>query len=67
MKCKLTHVLLSIRKQTHNLCNSNVFTWIPLIPLNRNWDEQSLYEYFELDIDDINFIQNIKLEGKYNV
>ena len=24
MKCKLIHVLLSMRKQTHNLCNSNI-------------------------------------------
>jgi hypothetical protein len=65
LKCKLVHVLLSLRKQTHNLCNSNNFIWIPLVPLNQQWDNDKLNEYFNLDIDDITMIKDLKLDGSY--
>jgi hypothetical protein len=65
MHCKLPQLLLSLRKQTHNLCNSNVFKWIPYIPLDREWNNKKLYKYFKLDKEIINFIENIELEGKY--
>ena len=66
MKCKLTHILLSIRKQTHNLCNKDVFTWIPYVPLDRKWNNAELYKYLNLDEDDIKFIEGVILEGTYN-
>lgn len=67
MKCKLVHVLLSLRKQTHNLCNKNVFIWIPLVPLDRIWDNNQLYSYFNFDEEIQKFIDNIEIDGKYNV
>ena len=65
MTCKLTHILLSIRKQTHNLCNSDVFKWIPLVPLDRKWNNIILHKYFNLNDEHIDFINTIKLDGKY--
>jgi hypothetical protein len=65
LKCKLVQVLLSLRKQTHNLCNSQNFIWIPLVPLNQEWTNDMLYEYFDLDSTDINLIRDIKLDGSY--
>ena len=65
MKCKLVHILLSLRKQTHNLCNSNNFIWIPIVPLNKKWNNNDLYKYFDLDTDDIKLIEELKLDGCY--
>jgi len=65
LKCKLVQILLSLRKQTHNLSNSNNFIWIPLVPLNQEWNNDKLYEYFELDKNDIIMIKDLKLDGSY--
>jgi hypothetical protein len=65
LKCKLIHVLLSLRKQTHNLCNSNNFIWIPIVPLNKEWTNDELYKHFKLDNKDIEFIKNLELDGSY--
>jgi hypothetical protein len=65
LKCKLVQILLSLRKQTHNVCNSKNFIWIPLVPLNQEWNDDKLYEYFELDECDITMIKDLKLVGSY--
>ena len=65
LKCKLVQILLSLRKQTHNICNSNNFIWIPLVPLNQKWNNDKLYEYFKLDKNDITMIKDLKLDGSY--
>jgi hypothetical protein len=67
LKCKLVQILLSLRKQTHNMCNSDNFIWIPLVPLNQEWNNDILYKYFELDNNDITIIKNLKLDGNYIV
>ena len=67
LKCKLVHVLLSLRKHAHNLCNSKYFIWIPLVPLDKEWDNYKLYKYFNLDKIDIDMIKDLKLEGSYIV
>jgi hypothetical protein len=66
LKCKLPHVLLSTRKITHNLCNESVFKWIPYVPLDRIWNNQSLYAYFKFDDEIIKIIENANIEGSYN-
>jgi hypothetical protein len=65
MKCKLVHILLSMRKQTHNLCNIDIFKWIPLIPLDRIWTNEELHKYLELDKNIIKFINELTLDGTY--
>ena len=65
LKCKLVQILLSLRKQTHNICNSSNFIWIPLVPLDQEWNDNKLYKYFKLTEDNINTIKEIKLDGSY--
>ena len=65
LNCKLVHILLSLRKQTHNLCNINCFKWIPMVPLDRKWDNDTLHEYFKLETKDVRFINELKLDGTY--
>lgn len=65
LKCKLPHVLLSMRKITHNLCNKEVFKWIPIPPLDRKWNNEDVYKLFNLSNDSINMIKNMSLEGSY--
>jgi site-specific DNA-methyltransferase (adenine-specific) len=66
LKCKLTHILLSTRKITHNLCNKNIFEWIPLVPLDRTWTDDKIYRYFKLDSNIINLISHTHIDGCYN-
>jgi hypothetical protein len=65
LKCKLPHVLLSTRKITHNLCNKEVFKWIPIPPLDRKWNNDDVHKLFNLSDDCINMIKNMELEGTY--
>jgi hypothetical protein len=65
LKCKLPHVLLSLRKITHNLCNKEVFKWIPIPPLDRKWNNDDVHKFFNLSDECINMIKNMKLEGTY--
>ena len=66
LRCKIVHILLSLRKQTHNLCNKNNFVWIPIVPLNEEWNNDKLHKYFGLGDTDIAFIKNVKLDGNYD-
>jgi len=54
-----------MRKQTHNLCNIDIFKWIPLIPLDRIWTNEELHKYLELDKNIIKFINELTLDGTY--
>ena len=65
LKCKISHILLSSRKITHNLCNGSIFKWIPLVPLDRIWTNESLHEYFKLSESQIDLIRNTKLDGTF--
>ena len=65
LNCKLVHILLSLRKQTHNLTNINCFKWIPMVPLDRKWNNDTLHEYFNLETKDVRFINELKLDGTY--
>lgn len=62
LKSRFVNFLLKLRKVTHNI-SCNTCKWIPLIPLNRIWDEQSIYEYFNLSEIEIDLIKNTKITG----
>jgi hypothetical protein len=64
MKCKLPNFMLSLRKISHNLCESTCI-WIPLVPLNKLWTNTDVYKYFKLSEDDIKLIKETKISG-YN-
>lgn len=64
MKCKLPNLLLSVRKSSQDISEATC-KWIPLVPLDRVWNNDEVYKYFKLSIDEINLIKNIKING-YN-
>jgi hypothetical protein len=65
LKCKISHILLSSRKITHNLCNGSIFKWIPLVPLDRIWTNEALHAHFNLSESQIDLIRNTKLDGTF--
>ena len=64
LKCKLPNFILSLRKMSHNL-SSDTCKWIPLPPLNKDWNDNKVYKYFKLTDDDIKLIKETKING-YN-
>jgi site-specific DNA-methyltransferase (adenine-specific) len=65
LKCKITQVLLSSRKLTHNI-SGNTVLWIPIVPFDRIWTENDLYKYFNLSEEHIHIINNIQIDGSYD-
>ena len=59
MKTNFVNFMLSIRKNTQNI-SGDTCKWIPLIPLNRKWDNKSVYKYFKLTPSEIK-----EIESKY--
>ena len=62
MKCRLPNFMLSLRKSSQDICESTC-KWIPLPPLNQNWTDNDVYEYFKLKPDDIKLIKETKIIG----
>jgi len=62
MKCKLPNLLLSIRKSSQDISESTC-KWIPLPPLNKEWNDNEVYEYFKLSKDEIKLIKETKING----
>jgi hypothetical protein len=48
MNTKFCCFFLSLRKKTQNM-NKKTLQWIPLIPFDRVWSDEMLFEYFDLD------------------
>ena len=64
MKCKLPNFMLSLRKISQHI-NEGTCKWIPLIPLNKEWNDEEVYKYFQLSEDEIKLIKETKISG-YN-
>jgi len=64
MKCKLPNLLLSLRKSSQDISESTC-KWIPLPPLNKEWNDEEVYKYFKLSNDEIKLIKETKVSG-YN-
>lgn len=64
MKCKLPNLLLSLRKSSQDISESTC-KWIPLPPLNKEWNDEEVYKYFKLSEDEIKLIKETKING-YN-
>jgi hypothetical protein len=62
MKCKLPNFLLSLKKISQDI-SASTCSWIPLPPLNKQWNDDELYKYFKLTEDEINIIKNTKIVG----
>jgi hypothetical protein len=64
LQCKLPNLMLSIRKISQDIQKKSL-KWIPLPPLDRDWTNDKIYEYFKLSNELINFIRDEKIIG-YN-
>ena len=62
LKCRLPNFMLSLRKNSQDISDSTC-EWIPLPPLNKEWNDNDVYKYFKLSNDDIKLINNTKITG----
>jgi hypothetical protein len=62
MKCKLPNFMLSLRKISQDISESTC-KWIPLIPLNKEWNDEEVYTYFKLSEDEIKLVKETKVIG----
>ena len=62
LKCKLPNFMLSLRKISQDISESTC-KWIPLPPLNKEWNDEKIYKYFKLTIDEIKLINETKIIG----
>jgi site-specific DNA-methyltransferase (adenine-specific) len=65
MKCKLPNFMLSIRKSSQDISESTC-KWIPLPPLNKEWNDEEIYKYFKLSEDEIKLVKETKIIGYKN-
>lgn len=57
VKTKFFRFLLYLRTPTHNLSRP-CFEFVPLLPMDRNWTDEILYDFVELDNTDIERIES---------
>lgn len=57
MNTKFCNFMLSLRKNTQDI-NKSVCKWIPLVPFDREWTDEMLFEYFDLTLEERNLILN---------
>ena len=62
LKCKLPNLMLSIRKISQHISEKTI-KFIPLPPLNRIWNDNEIYSYFNLDENETKLINETKLKG----
>lgn len=63
LKTKLANFMLSSRKISQNISKDTV-SWIPLVPLNKIWNDKSVYQYLKLKPSQIKIIENYKSKRK---
>ncbi len=66
MKCRLPNLMLSLRKNSQDICESTC-KWIPLPPLTKEWTDIEVYSHFNLTIEDINLINETNIIGYKNI
>ena len=56
LNCKLPNYILSVRKISQDI-NTDVIKWIPIVPLDRIWTNESVYDYFSLSKEEQDIIE----------
>lgn len=64
LKCKTTNFLLSLRKNTQNISLKTI-QFIPFVPLDRKWDDEQLYEYFNFTKEEVKLIKESNIKGSH--
>ena len=62
MKCKLPNLLLSLRKSSQDISETTC-KWIPLPPLNKEWNDEEVYKHFKLSENEIKLIKETTISG----
>ena len=57
LKCNLPIFMLLLRKITQHI-NSETCKWIPLPPLNKKWDNESVYKFYKLTQEEIKIVED---------
>ena len=57
METKFVNYLLSVRKISQDI-SENTCKWIPLVPLDKNWNNEEIYNHFKLTDEEIKLIEN---------
>lgn len=58
--------MLSLRKISQDISEPTC-KWIPMVPLNQEWNDKKIYEYFQLSEDEIKLIKETKIIGFHDV
>jgi len=62
LKCKLPNFMLSLRKISQDISESTC-KWIPLPPLDKQWNDDDVYKYFKLSEREIKIVKDEKIFG----
>ena len=55
LKTNFVNKLISMRKIKNHI-NKDVLMWVPIVPLNREWNNESIETYFKLTINEKNIV-----------
>jgi site-specific DNA-methyltransferase (adenine-specific) len=58
LQTKFANFMLASRKISQDI-NSSVISWIPLVNLDQSWDNESIYEHFNLTSEEIQTIEKL--------
>ena len=56
LNTKFSNKILSIRKVSQGI-KGDTCKWIPMVPFDREWTDEMLYEYFNLTQEEIEIIE----------
>jgi len=51
MNTKFVNFMLSLRKLTHNITNAKISSWIPIVPFNRQWTDEYVFDYLNIPVE----------------
>jgi|UniRef100_A0A6C0J125 hypothetical protein len=57
METKYVNYLLSVRKISQDI-SENTCKWISIVPLNKKWNNDEVYKYFEITEEEIKIIES---------
>lgn len=65
MRTRFVRFLVSLRKITQNITRDS-YSFVPALPMNRVWTDEALYKRYDIDADQIAFIESLITERPSN-
>jgi len=65
MRTRFVRFLVSLRKITQNITRDS-YRFVPLLPMNRSWTDEELYERYGITSDQITFIESLIMDRPTN-